>query len=46
LKDLGLFYVDPGGLEQKYHTYLAINLAQSKNSDTSHNQQEIENLEI
>lgn len=44
--DLGLFYVDPGGLEQKYHAYLATELSKAETSEVHQNGEEVENLEI
>ncbi len=45
-QDLGVFYPDPGGLEQKYHAYLATDLKKLAKQDTPHAEDEVENLEI
>ncbi len=45
-KNLGQFYVDPGGLDQKYQVYFANGLLKSKGDHSKHNENEIENLEI
>ncbi len=44
--DLGQFFVDPGGLDQKYHAYLATDLSNVQILDTHQNNDEVENLEI
>ncbi len=49
LHDLGEFFVDPGGLEQKYHAFLATGLEVLSQADQLHKQTEhpeVENLEI
>ncbi|MBP7774483.1 hypothetical protein KA078_01695, partial [Candidatus Woesebacteria bacterium] len=40
------FFVDPGGLDQKYHAYLATDLSNVQILDTHQNNDEVENLEI
>ncbi|MEP7167497.1 MAG: NUDIX hydrolase [Candidatus Woesebacteria bacterium] len=45
--DLGQFYVDPGGLDQKYHAYIATDLTKIQFSEShQQNEDEVENLEI
>lgn len=43
--DLGQFYVDPGGSNQKYHAYLATNLTKNLSASVLHDD-EVESLEI
>jgi ADP-ribose pyrophosphatase YjhB (NUDIX family) len=47
LDDLGVFYSDPGGLEQKYHAYLARGLQEVVHDHALANEaeSEVENLE-
>lgn len=48
-QNLGQFYVDPGGLEQKYQAFLATNLSPASSNlhqDSQGKELEIENLEI
>ncbi len=44
--DLGQFYVDPGGLDQKYHAFLASGLTKTQSSNFHHDDEEVENLEV
>lgn len=44
--DLGLFYPDPGGLDQKYHVFLATNLSKNFQAQVNQHSEEVENLEI
>lgn len=46
LTDLGVFYPDPGGLDQKYHAYLATDLSPIAHNNEDHNPDEVENLEL
>jgi len=43
-KNLGEFYPDPGGLEQKYQIYIAMGLSKSVISKSQHLEDEIEEL--
>jgi ADP-ribose pyrophosphatase len=45
-QNLGQFYVDPGGLSQKYQVYFASNLSKSGDNTFNHSDEEIEHLEI
>lgn len=45
-QNLGQFYVDPGGLSQKYQAHLASGLSKSVEDTFNHSNNEIENLEI
>lgn len=44
-EDLGLFHPDPGGLQQKYHAYLASGLGRSMNTTRVDHIEEVEELE-
>lgn len=44
--DLGTFFVDPGGLEQKYHAYLATGLSQTNEFATYRPEDVTEKLEV
>ena len=44
--NLGQFYPDPGGLDQKYQVYLAKNLSKSNINDIEHLENEIEELKV
>jgi ADP-ribose pyrophosphatase len=45
-QDLGEFFPDPGGLQQKYRAYLAQNLSPAQNTESFHLDGEVEELEI
>ena len=46
LKDLGCFYPDPGGLDQKLHLYLAQGLKPTDNHEKYNSHKEVEILNI
>lgn len=45
-KDLGTFYPDPGGLEQKYHAFMATGLSTAEKIVQNHAEDEVEQLRI